>query len=90
MALPVSLVCLGTVASSEDTRSDTAIDSILREIAAVGRRLEAMDFKIMDLSTASNSIRAEIATFQDKVLISLHRIACLYVLPDYKTLGVLP
>ncbi|KAJ1180984.1 hypothetical protein NDU88_006195 [Pleurodeles waltl] len=41
---------------------DTA--RILQEITAVGRRLEAMDLKISDLSAASTSIRADIARFQ--------------------------
>ncbi|KAJ1191521.1 hypothetical protein NDU88_000837 [Pleurodeles waltl] len=40
-----------------DTHSDTAMERILQEIAAVVCRLEAMDSKITDLSTASYSIR---------------------------------
>ncbi|KAJ1171725.1 hypothetical protein NDU88_003583 [Pleurodeles waltl] len=47
-----------------DLCSADASDRILQEITAVGRRLEAMDFKILDLSVASTSIRAKIAHFQ--------------------------
>ncbi|KAJ1098071.1 hypothetical protein NDU88_003187 [Pleurodeles waltl] len=42
-----------------------ATDCILQEIAAVGRRLEAMDLKITDLTVASSSIRADIAGFRE-------------------------
>ncbi|KAJ1143355.1 hypothetical protein NDU88_009664 [Pleurodeles waltl] len=42
-------------------------DQILQEITAAGRRLEAMDVKITDLSVASVSIRADIACFSEKV-----------------------
>ncbi|KAJ1136714.1 hypothetical protein NDU88_003129 [Pleurodeles waltl] len=42
-----------------------ATDRILQEIAAVGRRLETMDAKISDMTVASTSIRADIASFQD-------------------------
>ncbi|KAJ1216947.1 hypothetical protein NDU88_004545 [Pleurodeles waltl] len=41
---------------------------ILQEITAVGWRLEAMDLKISDLSTASTSIWADIARFQVTVM----------------------
>ncbi|KAJ1182088.1 hypothetical protein NDU88_007283 [Pleurodeles waltl] len=44
-----------------------ATECILQEITAVGHRLEAMDMKITDLSTAYTSIRADIASFLDKV-----------------------
>ncbi|KAJ1186867.1 hypothetical protein NDU88_003647 [Pleurodeles waltl] len=40
-----------------------ATDHILQEIASVGRRLEAMDLKITNLTLASSSIRADIAGF---------------------------
>ncbi|KAJ1209670.1 hypothetical protein NDU88_005043 [Pleurodeles waltl] len=43
------------------------MESILQEITAMGRRLEAMDLKISDLSAASTSIWADIACFQVKV-----------------------
>ncbi|KAJ1182543.1 hypothetical protein NDU88_007731 [Pleurodeles waltl] len=42
-----------------------ATDRILQEIASVGRRLEAMDLKITDLTLASSSIRADIAGFKE-------------------------
>ncbi|KAJ1126680.1 hypothetical protein NDU88_005086 [Pleurodeles waltl] len=44
-----------------------AADRILKEIAVVGRRLEAMDSKISGLTVASNSIRADIASFRETV-----------------------
>ncbi|KAJ1157909.1 hypothetical protein NDU88_010606 [Pleurodeles waltl] len=44
------------------------MDRILQEITAVGSRLEAMDLKISDLSTASASIRTDIACFCKKVM----------------------
>ncbi|KAJ1151949.1 hypothetical protein NDU88_004728 [Pleurodeles waltl] len=47
--------------------SVNATERILQEITAVGRRLEAMDSKISDLSAASTSKRADIACFQVKV-----------------------
>ncbi|KAJ1149513.1 hypothetical protein NDU88_002320 [Pleurodeles waltl] len=42
-----------------------AMDHILQEIASVGRRLEAMDLKITDLTVASSSIPADIASFRE-------------------------
>ncbi|KAJ1177777.1 hypothetical protein NDU88_003029 [Pleurodeles waltl] len=42
-------------------------DRILMEITTVGRRLEAMDSKISDLTVASTSIQAEIAGFRETV-----------------------
>ncbi|KAJ1159398.1 hypothetical protein NDU88_012065 [Pleurodeles waltl] len=42
-----------------------ATDRILQEIASAGRRLEAMDLKITDLTLASSSIRANIAGFRE-------------------------
>ncbi|KAJ1199195.1 hypothetical protein NDU88_003033 [Pleurodeles waltl] len=42
-----------------------ATERILQEIASVGRRLEAMDLKITDLTVTSSSIRADIAGFKD-------------------------
>ncbi|KAJ1116853.1 hypothetical protein NDU88_005058 [Pleurodeles waltl] len=50
-----------------DTRTVDDTDRILQEITAVGWRLEAMDLKISDLSTASASIRTDIACFCEKV-----------------------
>ncbi|KAJ1157069.1 hypothetical protein NDU88_009784 [Pleurodeles waltl] len=41
-----------------------ATDCILQEITMVGRRMEAMDLKISNLSAASTSILADIACFQ--------------------------
>ncbi|KAJ1157123.1 hypothetical protein NDU88_009838 [Pleurodeles waltl] len=38
---------------------------ILQEIASVGRRLEAMDLKITDLTVTSPSIRTDIAGFKE-------------------------
>ncbi|KAJ1154255.1 hypothetical protein NDU88_007009 [Pleurodeles waltl] len=59
---------------SVDSRSYAAMDRILQEIAVVGRRLEAVDSKITDLSMASTSIRANIASFQDRVTDLDHRL----------------
>ncbi|KAJ1109945.1 hypothetical protein NDU88_007302 [Pleurodeles waltl] len=42
-----------------------ATDRVLQEIASVGRRLEAMDLKITDLTLAFSSIRADIAGFRE-------------------------
>ncbi|KAJ1150455.1 hypothetical protein NDU88_003246 [Pleurodeles waltl] len=67
MASSTALVVLCSVAALADALSDTAIVCILQDIAAVGRHLEAMDSKIIDLSTGSNSMWADIASFQDKV-----------------------
>ncbi|KAJ1176694.1 hypothetical protein NDU88_001962 [Pleurodeles waltl] len=50
-----------------DPRALDATDCNLQEITAVGRRLEAMDLKITDLSPASASIRTDIACFSEKV-----------------------
>ncbi|KAJ1126828.1 hypothetical protein NDU88_005234, partial [Pleurodeles waltl] len=44
-----------------------AMERILQEVTIVGRRMEAMDSKITDLSTDFKLIRADIASFQDKV-----------------------
>ncbi|KAJ1164791.1 hypothetical protein NDU88_005225 [Pleurodeles waltl] len=54
-------------ASANDEQSDAATERILKEIAAVSPRLEAMDSKITDISVASHSIRSDIASFNDKV-----------------------
>ncbi|KAJ1166387.1 hypothetical protein NDU88_006791 [Pleurodeles waltl] len=48
-----------------DPRAVDATDRILQEITAVGRRLEAMDLKIINLSAASASIRMD--CFSEKV-----------------------
>ncbi|KAJ1151303.1 hypothetical protein NDU88_004086 [Pleurodeles waltl] len=50
-----------------DLRAVDATDRILQKITAVGWRLEAIDLKISDLSTASASIRTDIACFSEKV-----------------------
>ncbi|KAJ1100495.1 hypothetical protein NDU88_005580 [Pleurodeles waltl] len=50
-----------------ESHSMEAVDRILQEIAVVGRRLEAMDSKISDLTVASTSIRADIAVFRETV-----------------------
>ncbi|KAJ1181456.1 hypothetical protein NDU88_006663 [Pleurodeles waltl] len=50
-----------------NSRSDTAMERILQEISAVGRRLETMDSKITDLLADSKSIRVDIASFQAMV-----------------------
>ncbi|KAJ1218454.1 hypothetical protein NDU88_006034 [Pleurodeles waltl] len=50
-----------------DPRAIDATDRILQEITAVGRRLEAMDLKITDLSAASASIQMDQACFSEKV-----------------------
>ncbi|KAJ1170474.1 hypothetical protein NDU88_002350 [Pleurodeles waltl] len=73
MASSVALVDLGSPTTSADTCSDTAMERILQEIVAVGRRLEAMDTKITVLSTAFSLIQADIAGFQDKVTDLDHR-----------------
>ncbi|KAJ1193761.1 hypothetical protein NDU88_003057 [Pleurodeles waltl] len=54
-------------ASPADPGTIVATDRILQEITAVGRRLEAMALKISDLSVASTSIRADIASFRETV-----------------------
>ncbi|KAJ1162319.1 hypothetical protein NDU88_002787 [Pleurodeles waltl] len=53
--------------SPADPHTIEAMDRILQEITAVGRRLEEMDLKISDLTIASTSIRADIAGFQETV-----------------------
>ncbi|KAJ1143834.1 hypothetical protein NDU88_010136 [Pleurodeles waltl] len=42
-----------------------ATERILQEIVSVGRRLEAMDLKITDLTITSSSIQADIAGFKE-------------------------
>ncbi|KAJ1127849.1 hypothetical protein NDU88_006242 [Pleurodeles waltl] len=51
--------------SPADPSTLEATDRILQEIASVGRRLEAMDLKITDLTVASISIHADIAGFRE-------------------------
>ncbi|KAJ1188912.1 hypothetical protein NDU88_005668 [Pleurodeles waltl] len=51
--------------SPADPSALEATDRILQQIASVGRRLEAMDLKITDLTVASSSIRADIAGFRE-------------------------
>ncbi|KAJ1160499.1 hypothetical protein NDU88_001001 [Pleurodeles waltl] len=50
------------------------MERILQEIATVGHRLEAMDFKITNLATDSKSICTDIASFQDSVTELDHRL----------------
>ncbi|KAJ1189390.1 hypothetical protein NDU88_006135 [Pleurodeles waltl] len=54
--------------------SDTAMERILQEISAVGRRLDTMDSKITDLSADSKSIRVDIGSFQTTVTDLDHRL----------------
>ncbi|KAJ1179188.1 hypothetical protein NDU88_004424 [Pleurodeles waltl] len=67
MASPTTPAASGSKASAHDAHSDTATERILQEIAAVGRRLKAMDPNITDLSAASQSIQSDIASFHNKV-----------------------
>ncbi|KAJ1129311.1 hypothetical protein NDU88_007682 [Pleurodeles waltl] len=55
------------VTSPAEPHTMEAANRILQEIAAAGRRLEAMDSKILDLTVASTAIRADIAGFLDTV-----------------------
>ncbi|KAJ1107725.1 hypothetical protein NDU88_005114 [Pleurodeles waltl] len=48
-----------------DSPALEATERILQEIASVGRRLEAMDLKVTDLTITSSSIQAEIAGFKE-------------------------
>ncbi|KAJ1206816.1 hypothetical protein NDU88_002213 [Pleurodeles waltl] len=50
-----------------DSRLEDDMERFIQEIAAVGCHLDAMESKITDLSAASISIRADIASFQDMV-----------------------
>ncbi|KAJ1158817.1 hypothetical protein NDU88_011490 [Pleurodeles waltl] len=50
-----------------EPRTMEATERILQEITAVGRWLEAMDSKISDLTVASTSIQADIASFPETV-----------------------
>ncbi|KAJ1123472.1 hypothetical protein NDU88_001941 [Pleurodeles waltl] len=74
MASPAAPVAPSSTAPFTDATSDTTMEEILQEIAAVGRRLEAMDSKITYLSTASNVIRSDITSFHDNVTNLHHRI----------------
>ncbi|KAJ1203345.1 hypothetical protein NDU88_007132 [Pleurodeles waltl] len=86
MASPAAPVASGPKASTNDALSDNAMECILQEIAAVGRRLEDKGSKITDLSMASHSIRSDIASFHDKVTNFYHRLtevgSQLSVLPE--------
>ncbi|KAJ1182029.1 hypothetical protein NDU88_007226 [Pleurodeles waltl] len=68
-----------------DPRTLDTTDRILQEITVVGRRQEAMDLKITDLSVASASIRMDIACLSEKVA-DLDQ--CLTTVEDY--IGMLP
>ncbi|KAJ1116916.1 hypothetical protein NDU88_005121 [Pleurodeles waltl] len=67
MPSPAATAAPGTEASANEAHLDSTTERILQEIAAVSRHLEAMDLKITDLSTASHSIRSDIARFHIKV-----------------------
>ncbi|KAJ1097869.1 hypothetical protein NDU88_002985 [Pleurodeles waltl] len=67
MASPAIHATSSSMASAHDAHSDTATESILQEIAAVSRCLEAMDSRITDLSAVSQSIQSDIASFHEKV-----------------------
>ncbi|KAJ1124273.1 hypothetical protein NDU88_002734 [Pleurodeles waltl] len=67
MAPPAVTLSPNPTGAFVDTHPDTAMERILQEITAVGHRLEAINSKIMDLSTNSKPIRADRAGFQDKV-----------------------
>ncbi|KAJ1210335.1 hypothetical protein NDU88_005701 [Pleurodeles waltl] len=58
------MATLGSISTPTDP---SASERILQEIALVGRRLEAMDQKITDLTIDSSSIRADMAGFKDTV-----------------------
>ncbi|KAJ1175703.1 hypothetical protein NDU88_000990 [Pleurodeles waltl] len=55
-------------------RAAISMERILQEITAVGRGLEGMDTKILDLEE-SRSIRNDIGSFQDKVTNIDHRLS---------------
>ncbi|KAJ1151051.1 hypothetical protein NDU88_003838 [Pleurodeles waltl] len=74
MASPTAPAAPSSRASETDTHSDTAMEHILQETAAVGCRLEAMDSKITDPFKASHSIRSVISSFHDKVTNLDHRL----------------
>ncbi|KAJ1185222.1 hypothetical protein NDU88_002016 [Pleurodeles waltl] len=59
------MATLGSISTPTDPSASEATERILQEIASVGRRLEAMDQKITDLTIASSSICADIAGFRD-------------------------
>ncbi|KAJ1120774.1 hypothetical protein NDU88_008923 [Pleurodeles waltl] len=63
--MTVQTATLGPTPSPTDPPTLEATERILQEIASVGRRLEAMDLKITDLTITSSSIRADIAGFKD-------------------------
>ncbi|KAJ1171404.1 hypothetical protein NDU88_003266 [Pleurodeles waltl] len=63
-----------SVAQTADPHPVDATARILQEITAVGRRLEAMDSNISNLSVASTSIRADIASFEVTVTDLNHRL----------------
>ncbi|KAJ1118250.1 hypothetical protein NDU88_006445 [Pleurodeles waltl] len=60
-AMTAQMASQGHTSLTVDQPALDATDRILQEIASVGRRLEAMDLKITDLTLASSSIRADIA-----------------------------
>ncbi|KAJ1138689.1 hypothetical protein NDU88_005070 [Pleurodeles waltl] len=56
-------------------KSNIPMECILQEITAFGRRLEGMDTKISDLAAESRSICNDIASFQDRVTSTDHRLS---------------
>ncbi|KAJ1217771.1 hypothetical protein NDU88_005361 [Pleurodeles waltl] len=64
-AMTAQMASRGHTSPPVDQPALDATDCILQEIASVGRRLEAMDLKITDLTLASSSIRADIAGFRE-------------------------
>ncbi|KAJ1203145.1 hypothetical protein NDU88_006939 [Pleurodeles waltl] len=86
MASPVISSGPSPADASVNTRSDTAMERILQEIAVVGHRLEGMDSKITDSSADSKLIQADKAGFQNKVTDLGHRLTAvegrIAALPD--------
>ncbi|KAJ1155183.1 hypothetical protein NDU88_007918 [Pleurodeles waltl] len=86
MASPAAPVAYSPTASANDAQLDAAMECILQKIVAVGRRPEAMDSKITDLSMASHSNQSDIGSFHDKVTNLDHRLTAvesqLAVMPE--------
>ncbi|KAJ1199293.1 hypothetical protein NDU88_003130 [Pleurodeles waltl] len=51
-----------------DSAQESAMDRVLQEISAVGRRLEGMDSAIVSLTAETKSICLDIAGFQTRML----------------------
>ncbi|KAJ1119549.1 hypothetical protein NDU88_007734 [Pleurodeles waltl] len=63
--------------TTQTPKTNVSIEHILQEITVVGRTLKGMDTRISDLTAESRSIRADIASFQDKVTVMDHRLSLL-------------